>query len=126
LDILKILVVGCGGFVGSSLRYIITTSFVSSKFPFATLSVNLLSAILAGLAFSYFFKINNVYLQLFIISGFLGSLSTYSTFAYESYFLLNKGYLLFILNIALNALGSILLFFISYRFFTFVFNNLSK
>jgi CrcB protein len=121
LDILKILIVGCGGFFGASLRFIIASNFASHKFPFATLSVNILAAILAGLALSYFSKYNNIYLQLFIVSGFLGSLSTYSTFAYESYFLLNKGYLLFVLNIVSNTALSIVLFFLSYKFFTFLF-----
>ncbi len=119
---LKILAVGFGGFFGATLRYIISTSFPFTKFPFATLGVNLLASILIALAVAYFAKINNIYLQLFVISGFLGALSTYSTFAYESYLLLDshKSTLLFFANIALNAFGTILVFFLSFRLFSFL------
>ena len=43
----------------------------------------------------------------FIITGFLGALTTYSTFALESFMLLNSNLWYGILNIVLNVVGTI-------------------
>jgi CrcB protein len=44
----------------------------------------------------------------FLITGILGALTTYSTFAIESYVLLNNNIWYGILNIVLNVVGTIL------------------
>ncbi|HEY9517651.1 MAG TPA: fluoride efflux transporter CrcB [Gemmatimonadales bacterium] len=89
----NLLLVGGGGFLGSVARYYITgwATQVShaGRFPVGTLAVNvtgcLLIGFLAGLA-------EHAHLlspptRLFLLTGFLGGYTTYSAFAYETYFL---------------------------------------
>lgn len=89
----NLLLVGGGGFLGSVARYYLTGWVTqishASRFPFGTLVVNvtgcLLMGFLAGLA-------EHAHLltpptRLFLLTGLLGGFTTYSAFAYESYFL---------------------------------------
>lgn len=88
---LKILLVGSGGFIGSVLRYIISGAtyrlFERPWFPYGTLSVNVLGCLLigflSGLAESRQLFSPEVRLLLFI--GLLGGFTTFSTFGYESF-----------------------------------------
>ena len=89
----NLLLVGCGGFLGSVARYYITgwATQVSyaGRFPVGTLAVNvsgcLLIGFLAGLAEHAHFLSPPT--RLFLLTGFLGGYTTYSSFAYETYFL---------------------------------------
>ncbi|WP_371804211.1 CrcB family protein [Candidatus Lokiarchaeum ossiferum] len=79
--LLVVLYVGAGGFFGAILRYILTlTSNNSSKssFPTRTLVVNLFACFILGLI-SQFLNLSAEF-NMFFITGFLGSLSTFSTF----------------------------------------------
>ena len=108
-----ILAIGSGGFIGAILRAYFN-GLISSKLPhdlpFGTLGVNLLGSFIMGLLVAYFMYTNifSVHVKSFLSTGILGALTTYSTFAIESFLLLESGNIaLAIANISLNAFGSV-------------------
>jgi len=83
-------VIGMGGFVGASLRFIISTKVqqlnTGAFFPWGTLTVNLLGCLLIGILFQLneTCQIFSPEIKHFIFIGILGSLTTYSTFSNDS------------------------------------------
>jgi fluoride exporter len=89
----NVLLVGSGGFLGSVARYLltgyVTQATTAARFPYGTLVVNvvgcLVIGILAGAAEQrHLFSAES---RLFLLTGLLGGFTTFSAFAYESYFL---------------------------------------
>ena len=116
MNMLTLLAVGSGGFIGASLRYIIN-NYISHNYPhtlpYGILFVNLFGSLIMGIMFgiflfsSFFSQDTRVYT--FITTGILGALTTYSTFALDSFMMLNHGnYGAAALNISLNLFGTIL------------------
>jgi len=110
-----ILAIGSGGFIGAVLRSYLN-GLISHKvphiLPFGTLGVNLLGSFIMGVLIAYFMQSNflSPLSKSFLSTGILGALTTYSTFAIESFLLLEGGsILLAITNISLNAIGSIMM-----------------
>jgi len=109
------LAIGSGGFIGAILRaYIsgIVNENVSHNIPFGTLAVNLLGSFILGSLFAYFTytTIFSVHMKSMLSTGMMGALTTYSTFAMETFFLANGGlYMMAITNMALNLFGTILM-----------------
>jgi len=115
MNTLTIIVVASGGAIGATLRLFIN-SLVNKHFvhalPLGTLAVNLLGSLLIGVLFAYFHLNTSLspHLKTFMVTGILGALTTYSTFAIESFFLLESGeYMHAFLNMALNVFGTILM-----------------
>lgn len=107
-----ILAVGIGGFLGAIARvyvvHLANKTFISD-FPYGILAVNVVGSFLIGVCFALFAVYNfSAETKSFLTSGFLGALTTYSTFAIESFFLLETSFFLGISNMALNLLGSVL------------------
>ncbi len=114
MNTLTIIAVASGGAVGATLRLLIS-GMVNKHFvhalPLGTLSVNLFGSLLIGILFAYFHLNASLspHLKTFMITGILGALTTYSTFAMESFFLLEAGdYMHAFANMALNLFGTIL------------------
>ncbi|NPA03333.1 MAG: fluoride efflux transporter CrcB [Epsilonproteobacteria bacterium] len=106
-----ILAVGLGGFFGAISRFLLSfwvQKLTNSLFPFGTLTVNVIGSFLIGWLFLYFSYVINPTLKAFLVTGFLGALTTFSTFSLETVLLLQDGvYLKALFNIFLNVSLSI-------------------
>lgn len=103
------LLVGCGGAIGSMLRYLtvdlIGRFFPVISFPFGTLIVNVVGCFF--IAFIGSLATDRVNLssdsRLFLFTGILGGFTTFSAFGYETFHLLKTSQLTWaLLNILAN------------------------
>lgn len=86
----KLLLAGMGGFVGSALRYAVTgfvqNSSGTTRFPFGTLTVNLVGCLLIG-CLSELAEIRGIFsgdTRTLIFVGVLGGFTTFSAFGNET------------------------------------------
>ncbi|MCT7446236.1 fluoride efflux transporter CrcB [Aliarcobacter skirrowii] len=125
LEFKTLIAIAIGGAVGSILRAITVfyqTKYYPVDFPLGILIVNILGSLILGFVYFYisnFIVSENV--RFLIITGFLGGLTTFSTFALDSYLLLNSSLSLAILNIILNISGSIFAIFLGVKIAQFIF-----
>lgn len=80
--------------------------------PLGTLAANLLGGLLVGILLEVFARLGNVpmELRLLVVTGFLGALTTFSSFSAEMVFAMRQGhYLWAFAGIAGHLLGSLLL-----------------
>ncbi|MAD42652.1 MAG: chromosome condensation protein CrcB [Arcobacter sp.] len=107
-----ILAIGAGGFLGAIARAYsvhLSNKYIPLDFPMGVLLVNIIGSFIIGILFAYFthFTVSDT-LKAFLTTGFLGALTTYSTFAIESYLLFGTSAYLAITNMALNLFGTII------------------
>jgi CrcB protein len=115
---MKILLVMAGGSIGALSRYgvsLLAVRLFGTRFPWGTLTVNLSGCFLIGLAFALAergFGIMNPSVRLFFMTGFLGALTTFSTFGLETMNSVREGtYLVMAANFLYNnVLGLALVF----------------
>jgi CrcB protein len=92
----RFLLVLVGGGLGSVLRYATTLAavrFLSPTFPFGTLIVNLAGCFLIGFVHGLATLTTRISpeTRLFLTTGVMGGMTTYSSFNYESLFMLEQG-----------------------------------
>lgn len=120
---LKIILIGLGGFLGAISRYLIYVWLEKPyvvDFPLPTFIVNITGSFVLGaiyaLALRQGFISEN--LLLFLTVGFCGSFTTFSTFSYENLQLLRQeNYLIFTSYTLLSVFLSILAAFLGYFMF---------
>lgn len=104
----KIIYVGIGGFIGSAIRYIVSiqsAKMIDSNIPLGTLMVNVVGGFLIGVIAELSLSTNLISpnLKLFLTTGIMGGLTTFSTFSLETINLISEGrYILGISNTCLN------------------------
>ena len=101
--------IALGGALGACLRFFISDTMLKllgRGFPFGTLTVNIIGSLLLGVVFGLLEKqvlAVSPYKSLIVI-GFLGALTTFSSFSMDSLLLLQQGQIVkMILNITLNV-----------------------
>lgn len=91
----KLLVVGMGGFIGAILRYWLSGwvyRVSPGDFPNGTLVVNLIGSFALGLVLGVVEShVLTPATQLFLTIGLLGAFTTFSTFSFETYALIEIG-----------------------------------
>jgi CrcB protein len=91
-----VLLVALGGAIGSALRYLVATAalaWLGPAFPWGTLIVNLAGSFAIGLVQQLATEslLLGEETRLFLTTGLLGGLTTYSAFSYETVRLMQTG-----------------------------------
>lgn len=105
----NILVIGIGGFAGAVSRYAVAL-WIGERwgrsFPLGTLAVNVSGCFLIGLLMTLLlerYMVDPAW-RSFLVIGFLGAYTTFSTFEYETGGLLGDGELLYaMLNVVMSV-----------------------
>lgn len=109
------LIAGLGGFIGTCLRFLtgrLCHLLTDSPFPWGTFAVNIAGSFLIGLFFGLAEKhdVISPSMNVFLITGFCGGFTTFSSFADDLYLLLEqKHWLTFGLYVGLSFLLGVLL-----------------
>ncbi len=103
--------VAIGGAAGASLRFFISQlilNFLGKGFPFATLVVNIFGSLIMGVLYGLLEQgiLELPIYRTLIGIGFLGALTTFSTFSLDSLLLIQQGE---IVKAALNILLNVVL-----------------
>ncbi len=98
----NMLAIALGAAIGANLRYLVTNWTVNrfgTDLPYGTFIVNILGCLIIGMLLTLVMTRLPISepLRLFLVTGLLGSLTTFSTFSYEGYALISTG----------NALGAV-------------------
>src|SRR5579862_4616216 len=94
--IVNYLWIALGAIIGASARYFLSLLVArdfSSAFPYGTLIINVTGSLIVG--FFLVFSTERVLLdpkwRLLVVIGFCGSYTTFSSYAYESFVLVERG-----------------------------------
>ncbi len=104
-----------GGSLGALCRYSVTllaAKYIGSRFPWGTLLANMTGCFLVGMAFALADRTNflSPSARLFFMTGFLGALTTFSTYALEIVNSFRSGTnTTAITNFIVNNLGGVIL-----------------
>lgn len=110
----SIVAIAIGAALGANLRWVIGLGLNSAlpSLPPGTLVANLLGAFLIGIAIAAFSALPELssFWRLMVVTGFIGALTTFSTFSAEIYTQIQAGRLLWAFGgIAVHVTGSLLM-----------------
>ena len=95
MNIIKLIIVGSGGFLGTIARYLMVRfcdQKLSAIFPYGTLAVNIIGSFTLGILYvlsQRYAGISDGW-RLFLATGFCGGFTTFSSFALENFVMLNN------------------------------------
>ena len=92
----KILIVAAGGGIGATVRYLVSIWAAGrwgANFPYGTLLVNVAGCFIIGIFMTLTTErfIVSPYWRLLVTVGFVGGLTTFSSYSYETWALLEGG-----------------------------------
>ena len=117
----KLLSVAIGGAAGALARYgtvVAYQRFAPSTFPLAILTVNVLGSLLFGLIWAYAEDRDWISenMRLLVLTGFLGSFTTFSTFAFdEAMFIRSGSWAIFVANLLISNAAALTAVFVGFR-----------
>ena len=91
----RLLLIAVGGAIGTVTRYLVAVAaaqWLGASFPYGTLLVNMTGAFLIGLvqALAADTALLSESTRLFLTTGMMGGLTTYSAFSYETVWLMQQ------------------------------------
>ena len=105
-----VLLVGTGGFIGAACRYLLTLGVISLLkapiFPYGTMLVNVLGCLLIGMLTAYNETRHFIspQLSLFLMVGFLGGFTTFSSFGLQAFELMKHNHMVAaLIDVAVQA-----------------------
>ena len=112
LSLAHIAAVAAGGALGAMSRYGVGVAFgrwLGPNFPGATLTVNIIGSLVMGLLIGLFAHYGtSQVMRLFLVVGFLGAFTTFSTFSLDAVTLFERGeHLLVAFYVAGSVIGAI-------------------
>ena len=118
---IKFLYLFIGGGIGAILRYSLSGLIQKqsgSLFPYGTLAVNLIGALIIGFLWELSQNITiSVNIRIFIFMGLLGAFTTFSTFSLETLNLIKeKEYINALINVLISNIACISLVFLGSAF----------
>ncbi|MDG2455833.1 MAG: fluoride efflux transporter CrcB [Bacteroidia bacterium] len=109
-----------GGGLGAACRWLLSSQLMSnSEFPYGTLAVNLLGCFIIGIASVYL--VQQPKLSLFMLVGFLGGFTTFSSFGLDALHMLSSSdYKNFAIYVGMSNMVGILLVLVGHKLGTFL------
>jgi fluoride exporter len=111
MPVLGVLLIGVGGFAGAIARYLIdarVTAWTGGSLPWGTLVINISGSFAVGLLFALVIERAALPAEIRgpVMIGFIGSYTTFSTLALESWRMIEDGAWLYA---SANLIGSIII-----------------